>query len=176
MSNRQQFQTRNAAVSRDSLGTGPCRASENDREMRLRFCAPEQILTHPTRIQIREYAQLIYPYEGYLNINYTQDIIFIQVFWVSGRITETKKAFIRIISDDLHAKARARKEDVWIVLIDADRTDWSFGNGEMQYEPKLASMARNQSLCLCPCPCGNVGASVETEFAAGHLAFRIRTY
>src|SRR6202022_5021133 len=100
--------------------------------------------------------------------DYTEDIIFIQVFWVSGRTTDTKKAFFRKIADDLHARAGIRKEDVWISLIDADRTDWSFGNGEMQYEPKLHSMARNQSLCLCPCPCGNVGASVGTEFCPGH--------
>src|SRR4030081_874713 len=125
-----------------------------------RKCVPEQILTHPTRIQIREYAL---PSADSHSLRE----------WADGT-RPTKKAFFRRISDDLHAKARVRKEDVWIVLIDADRTDWTFGNGEMQYEPKLASIARNQSLCLCPCPCGNVGASVGTEFAAGHLAFRIR--
>lgn len=71
----------------------------------------------------------------YLGINYTQKIIFIQVFWVAGRTTEVKKAFYRRIADDLHAKAGVRKEDVWISLIDAAREDWSFGNGEMQYAP-----------------------------------------
>jgi 4-oxalocrotonate tautomerase len=85
---------------------------------------------------LHESDELIYPREGYLDINYTQDIIFIQVFWVSGRTTDTKKAFFRRISEDLHARAHVRKEDVWIVLTDADRTDWSFGKGEMQYEPK----------------------------------------
>jgi hypothetical protein len=64
MSNRQQFQTRDVAVSRDSLGIVSYRAS-----------------------------------------------------------------------DDLHAQARSRKEDVSIALIDADRTGWSFGSGDMQYEP-----------------------------------------
>ena len=49
----------------------------------------------------------------------------------------TKKAFFRRICDDLHARSGVRKEDAWIVLTDADRTDWSFGKGEMQYEPKL---------------------------------------
>ena len=86
---------------------------------------------------LHESDELVYPREGYLGIDYTEDIIFIQVFWVSGRTTDTKKAFFRKIADDLHARAGIRKEDVWISLIDADRTDWSFGNGEMQYEPKL---------------------------------------
>jgi 4-oxalocrotonate tautomerase len=80
--------------------------------------------------------ELIYPRDGYLGINYTSKIIFIQVFWVAGRTTDVKKAFYRQIADDLHVKADIRKEDVWISLIDAAREDWSFGNGEMQYAPK----------------------------------------
>jgi hypothetical protein len=64
---------------------------------------------------LHESDKLIYPHEGYLDINYTQDIIFIQVFWVSGRTRDTKKALFRRISDDLHARAHVRKEDVWIV-------------------------------------------------------------
>jgi 4-oxalocrotonate tautomerase len=80
--------------------------------------------------------KLVYPRDGYLGINYTPKIIFIQVFWVVGRTTDVKKAFYRRIADDLHLKADVRKEDVWISLIDAEREDWSFGNGEMQYAPK----------------------------------------
>ncbi len=79
--------------------------------------------------------ELVYPKEGYLGINYTPNIIFIQVFWVAGRSTDIKKAFYRRIADDLHAKAGVRKEDVWINLVDVAREDWSFGNGEMQYAP-----------------------------------------
>ena len=80
-------------------------------------------------------GQLIYPSEGYLGIDYTPGIIFIQVFWVAGRSTDAKKAFYRKIADDLHARAGVRKQDVFINLIDSAREDWSFGNGEMQYAP-----------------------------------------
>jgi 4-oxalocrotonate tautomerase len=79
--------------------------------------------------------QLIYPSAGYLGIDYTPGIIFIQVFWVAGRSTDVKKAFYRKIADDLHARAGVRKQDVFINLIDSAREDWSFGNGEMQYAP-----------------------------------------
>ena len=79
--------------------------------------------------------QLIYPSEGYLGIDYTPGIIFIQVFWVAGRSTDVKKAFYRKIADDLHARAGVRKQDVFINLIDSAREDWSFGNGEMHYAP-----------------------------------------
>ena len=93
---------------------------------------------HDDKFQIitqHDADELVFPANGYLGINYTPDIIFIQVYWVAGRSTEVKKAFYREIADDI-AKAGARKEDVFINLIDCAREDWSFGQGEMQYAPK----------------------------------------
>jgi 4-oxalocrotonate tautomerase len=81
-------------------------------------------------------AELIYPAAGYLGIQYTRDIVFIQVTWVGGRTTEVKKAFYKRIADDVHAKAGLAKSDIFISLVDAAREDWSFGNGEMQYAPQ----------------------------------------
>jgi 4-oxalocrotonate tautomerase len=81
-------------------------------------------------------GELVFPAEGYLGIDYTPNIVFIQVFWVAGRSTAVKQAFYRQIADEIHAKAGVRKEDVWISLVDTAREDWSFGNGEMQYAPK----------------------------------------
>jgi hypothetical protein len=88
-----------------------------------------QIITRHTA------EQLIYPAAGYLGIEYTPGIIFIQIFWLAGRTTDVKKAFYRRIADDLHARANVRKQDVFIGLIDSAREDWSFGKGEMQYAP-----------------------------------------
>jgi 4-oxalocrotonate tautomerase len=79
---------------------------------------------------------LVYPKEGYLGIDYTDDIIFIQVMWNAGRSTELKKAFYRKIADDLHSRAGVRKQDVFINLVDVLPENWSFGNGEMQYALK----------------------------------------
>jgi phenylpyruvate tautomerase PptA (4-oxalocrotonate tautomerase family) len=81
-------------------------------------------------------SELIYPSEGYLGIQYTRNIVFIQVTWVAGRTTEVKKAFYKRIADDIHAKAGVAKSDIFISLVDAAREDWSFGNGDMQYAPK----------------------------------------
>ncbi|NRF88761.1 tautomerase family protein [Burkholderia gladioli] len=80
--------------------------------------------------------ELVYPAEGYLGVDYTPGIVFIQVTWNAGRTVEIKKAFYCAIADGIHAKVGVRKEDVWISLIDVAREDWSFGNGEMQYAPK----------------------------------------
>jgi 4-oxalocrotonate tautomerase len=83
-----------------------------------------------------EPEEIIYPEEGYLGIDYTPDLIIIQVTWVGGRSTEVKQKFYRHIADEIHAKQGVRKQDIWINLVDSGREDWSFGNGEMQYAPK----------------------------------------
>jgi 4-oxalocrotonate tautomerase len=89
-----------------------------------------QVITRHARDEI------IYPEEGYLGLNYTRDLIIIQVTWVSGRSVDVKKKFFRRIADEIHEKAHVRKEDIWINLVDTNREDWSFGDGEMQYAPK----------------------------------------
>jgi 4-oxalocrotonate tautomerase len=80
--------------------------------------------------------ELIYPEQGYLGIDYTPEIIMIQITWASGRSTEVKKKLYQAIADEIHAKQGVRKQDIWISLVDSSREDWSFGNGEMQYAPK----------------------------------------
>jgi 4-oxalocrotonate tautomerase len=80
--------------------------------------------------------ELVYPQEGYLGVQYTAAVIFIQVTWVAGRSTDVKKKFYRQIAEEIHEKGGVRKQDIWINLVDTSREDWSFGNGEMQYAPK----------------------------------------
>src|SRR6266404_6367808 len=80
--------------------------------------------------------EIIYPEEGYLGLDYTPDLIIIQVTWVGGRSTEVKKKFYQHIADEIHARQGVLKQDIWISLVDSGREDWSFGNGEMQYAPK----------------------------------------
>jgi 4-oxalocrotonate tautomerase len=80
--------------------------------------------------------ELVYPVEGYLGLNYTPHIVFIQVTWNAGRTVEVKKAFYQAVAEGIHARTGLRKEDVWISLVDVKLEDWSFGNGEMQYAPQ----------------------------------------
>jgi 4-oxalocrotonate tautomerase len=81
-------------------------------------------------------GDLVVPKDGYLGIQYTVGIVFIQITWNAGRSTEVKKSFYRKVADELHSKTGVRKEDVWISLVDVSPENWSFGNGEMQYAPK----------------------------------------
>jgi 4-oxalocrotonate tautomerase len=81
-------------------------------------------------------GDLIFPKEGYLGVQYTPGIVFIQITWNTGRTTEVKKAFYKKVADDIHDRTGIRKEDVWISLVEVSPENWSFGNGEMQYAPK----------------------------------------
>jgi 4-oxalocrotonate tautomerase len=80
--------------------------------------------------------EIIYPVKGYLGIEYTPDLIMIQITWNAGRSIEVKKKFYQLVADEIAAKQGVRTQDVWINLVSVEREDWSFGNGEMQYAPK----------------------------------------
>ena len=86
-------------------------------------------------ISTHEATELNIP-KSYLGIEYSDGIVFIQVTLNAGRTTELKKKFYKRIADDLHAELGVRKEDVFINLVEVDKENWSFGNGEMQYGPK----------------------------------------
>lgn len=85
-------------------------------------------------ITAHEATELVIP-QSYLGIEYSPGIIFIQVTLNAGRTTELKKAFYKRIADDLHAELNVRKQDVFISLVEVNKENWSFGNGEMQYGP-----------------------------------------
>lgn len=83
---------------------------------------------------ITEHApeELSFP-KSYLGIEYSKDIVFIQITLNGGRTVDMKKAFYKRIADDLHAQLNIRREDVFIGLVEVAKENWSFGNGMAQY-------------------------------------------
>ncbi|QWD86986.1 tautomerase family protein [Polynucleobacter paludilacus] len=79
--------------------------------------------------------ELVIP-KSYLGIEYSESIIFIQVTLNEGRTTEMKKRFYKAINEGLVAKLELRPQDIVINLVEVNKENWSFGNGEMQYAPK----------------------------------------
>ena len=82
-----------------------------------------------------ESQELVVP-KSYLGIEYSEDIIFIQVTLNEGRTTELKKKFYKAICEGLVERLKVRPQDIVINLIEVNKENWSFGNGEMQYAPK----------------------------------------
>lgn len=101
--------------------------------MRTEINVPEddkfQIITRHTP------DELIKP-KHYLGIEYSDGIIYIQITLNEGRTTEMKKRFYKKITDSLVQQLKVRPQDIMISLIEVNKENWSFGNGEMQYGPK----------------------------------------
>lgn len=85
---------------------------------------------------ITEYPSDALVYDpGYLNIERTDGVVFIQITLNAGRTVELKKALYRRIADLLAERPGIRPQDVLINLVEVPRENWSFGNGEAQYAP-----------------------------------------
>jgi 4-oxalocrotonate tautomerase len=76
--------------------------------------------------------ELIYD-PHYLNIERTNEVLFIHVFLRKGRSTEMKQAFYQRTAELLSERIQIRQQDVLIVLTENGADDWSFGNGVAQY-------------------------------------------
>jgi len=86
---------------------------------------------------ITEHAGASLNYDrDYLGIHRSDDCIFIQVTLNGGRSVEMKQRFYKAVADCLHDELELRREDVFINLVEVNKEDWSFGNGEAQYAPK----------------------------------------
>lgn len=70
---------------------------------------------------------------GYLGIRRSAHAVIIDVTLNEGRTVAVKRNFYRAVADGLHSRLGVRREDVFIVLTEVKKENWSFGNGEAQY-------------------------------------------
>jgi phenylpyruvate tautomerase PptA (4-oxalocrotonate tautomerase family) len=75
---------------------------------------------------------LIFDHE-YLGIHRTPGVVFVQITMSVGRTLEQKRALFSAIARNLAARPGVRQEDVFVVLVETTRENWSFGNGIAQY-------------------------------------------
>ena len=71
--------------------------------------------------------------DSYLDIDRSDDVIFIQITLNQGRSSDQKKALYSKIAQRLSASLDVRPEDVVVSLIEVQLEDWSLGNGKGQY-------------------------------------------
>ena len=81
---------------------------------------------------------------GYLGIERSADALFIQITLNEGRTVDQKRGLYKSIADGLHTRLKMRREDVGINLVEVPKANWSYGNGEAQYEP-ASSVAQGSS-------------------------------
>lgn len=69
----------------------------------------------------------------YLGIQYTDNLIIIQITLNEGRSVELKQNLYRAIATGIHKAINVDIQDVFISLVEVKKENWSFGNGEAQY-------------------------------------------
>ncbi len=69
----------------------------------------------------------------YLGIERSDDALMIQITLNVGRTVQQKRAFYAAVARGLHERVQLRQEDVVVSLVEAEKENWSFGNGEAQY-------------------------------------------
>ena len=70
---------------------------------------------------------------SYLGIEYSDDVMVIQITANDTRTIEQKRALYKVIVDRLTKSPGVRPQDIVINLIEVKKENWSFGNGEAQY-------------------------------------------
>ena len=71
--------------------------------------------------------------DAYLGIEYSDDLVMIQITANDTRTVEQKKAFYARIAELLSENPGVRPQDVVINLVEVRKENWSFGNGIAQY-------------------------------------------
>ena len=92
-------------------------------------------------VPARDRFQMIHEFDAdhlifdhnYLDIERSDDTVFIQVILSVGRATEVKQAFYAGLAKKLQENPGLRAQDISIHLVENTREDWSFGNGVAQY-------------------------------------------
>ena len=71
----------------------------------------------------------------YLGIARSANCLFIQITLNEGRTLVQKRGLYKSVADGLHERLGMRREDVCINLVEVNKENWSYGNGEAQYAP-----------------------------------------
>ena len=69
----------------------------------------------------------------YLDIDRTDEVVFVQITLNAGRSTGQKRALYARITELLAETLGVRPQDVLISLVEVSLENWSFGKGEAQY-------------------------------------------
>jgi 4-oxalocrotonate tautomerase len=84
---------------------------------------------------ITEYEKenLIYDAD-YLDVKRSDKIVFVQITLSTGRKPGQKRALFKRMAQLLAKSPGLRAEDLFINLVEVSWENWSFGNGEAQYQ------------------------------------------
>lgn len=101
------------------------------------YCALRETFTVPDEdrfIVVTEHDNDGFFYShNYLNIERTDDLVFIQITVTNSRGVDQKKALFARIVALLSEQPGLRPQDVFVNLLEVTKENWSFGDGIAQY-------------------------------------------
>ena len=71
---------------------------------------------------------------SYLGINRSDKVVFVQITMSTGRKPRQKRVLFKRMSELLAKSPAVRPEDLLVNLVEVSWENWSFGNGEAQYQ------------------------------------------
>lgn len=104
----------------------------------------QSVLIEQFNVPSKDYFQIYQQHEDfefyydpeYFNVARTDKLLYIYVTLAHGRSQLKKFEFYQKLSCLLSTTCSIRKEDVFIMLVESERENWSFGNGLAQaFEP-----------------------------------------
>ncbi len=99
-------------------------------------CAMRETLAVPEDDQFMTIAQhgaADFRYGGYLGIDRSDDLVYIQITVFDTRTVEQKKALFRRAVELLGISPGLRPEDVFINVLESAKENWSLGHGLAQF-------------------------------------------
>jgi 4-oxalocrotonate tautomerase len=69
----------------------------------------------------------------YLDIERSDQFVMVRVTLAAGRTAEAKSAFYQRLAELLAERVGLRPDDLAVILVENERTDWSFGRGQASY-------------------------------------------
>ena len=82
---------------------------------------------------ITEHDAANFRYGNGYGVARSADVVYIQITVFNTRTAEQKKALFRRIAELLGEKPGIRPEDVFVVILDAAKENWSVGHGLAQF-------------------------------------------
>ena len=84
---------------------------------------------------ISEHKPVNLIYDGkYLDVKRSDKVVFVQITLSTGRKPGQKRALFKRMAEVLEKSPGLRTEDLVINLVEVSWENWSFGNGEAQYQ------------------------------------------
>jgi 4-oxalocrotonate tautomerase len=101
-----------------------------------------QAMIDATAVPVKDRFQVITEYKkenlfydaDYLDVKRSDKIVFVQITLSIGRKPGQKRALFKRMAELLAKSPGLRAEDLLINLIEVSWENWSFGNGEAQYQ------------------------------------------